>query len=183
MTRFTLNPMMATRAKRSPPTPPPDMEPPTITVMPPRTHAMARHVRPEVRSCRAIRARTAAKIGPAAMMATTLDTAVSVTAVRNAVVPIADTMPVVSSWRRQRIASTRTRRPRDRVAIDHATGVEKRPTMKAMVQPSISESRSATRMSSESVETRNIPVKARRSPSWRPERGIASRGRMAIAGH
>ena len=159
------------------------MEPPTITVIPPRVQAMARHVRPEVRSCRVIRARTAAKIGPAAMMATTLDTAVSVTAVRNAVVPIADTMPVASSWRRHRIDSARTRRPSARIAIDHATGVEKRPTMKAMVQPSICESRSATRMSSESVETMNIPVKARSRPSWRPERGIEARGWKAIAGH
>ena len=55
--------------------------------------------------------------------------------------------------------------------------------MKAMVHPSTSESRSATRISSESVETKNIPLKARSSPSRRPERGILSRSEVAIVGH
>ena len=69
------------------------------------------------------------------------------------------------------------------MAIDQATGVENRPTMKAMVHPSTSESRSATRISSESVETKNIPLKARSSPSRRPERGILSRRKVTIVGH
>ena len=66
---------------------------------------------------------------------------------------------------------------------DQATGVENRPTMKAMVQPFTSESRSATRTSSASLDTRNIPVKANSRPKDRPERGIRSTSARFIAGH
>ena len=117
------------------------------------------------------------------MMATTLEAAVRVTAVRKDVVPTAPRMPVRSSVRFQLTTVGTTARPKDRMAIDQVTGVENRPTMKAMVHPSTSESRSATRISSESVETRNIPLKARSSPSRRPERGILSRSEVAIVGH
>ena len=154
-----------------------------MTVTPTTVAPMARQVRPDVRSRRAMRARTAEKMGAAAMMATTLEAAVRVTAVRKDVVPTAPRMPVRSSVRFQRTTVGTVARPRDRMAIDQATGVENRPTMKAMVHPSTSESRSATRISSESVETRNIPLKARSSPSRRPERGILSRRKVAIVGH
>ena len=122
-------------------------------------------------------------MGPAAMMATTLDAAVRVTAVRKDVVETAPSRPVRSRVPRHRATVATVVRPRELAASDHATGEEKRPTMKAMVQPSTSESRSATRTSSESLDTRNIPVKASSRPRDRPDRGIRSRRAGAIAGH
>ena len=187
ITRLTAKLMMASRATSSPAIPSAAIDPPTITTMPIRVRPMARQVRIEVRSWRAIRARTAAKMGPEAMMATTLDAAVRVTAVRNDVVPTALSSPVTRSGRRHRVSSRPRLRPIFRTARLQATGEEKRPTMKAIVQPSTSESRSATRTNRASVETRNIPVKASSRPRGRPDRGIRSLrdlsvGDLTIAG-
>ena len=183
ITRLIEKPPMATRASRSPPTPPPLIDPPTMTAMPIAVAPIARQVRLEVRSRRANRARTAAKMGQAAMMATTLEAAVRVTAVRKDVVETAPSRPVRANVPLHRDTVVTVARPRERKASDHATGVEKRPTMKAMVQPFTSESRSATRTSSASLDTRNIPVKANSRPKDRPDRGIRSTSARFIAGH
>ena len=76
---------MAKRARRLPLRPSPESDPPTITRMPRIVTAMARQVRGAAFSPRAILAMTAAKIGAAAMIATTLATSVFVTAVTKAV--------------------------------------------------------------------------------------------------
>ena len=180
ITKFTAKIMMARSATKSPVIPPPAIDPPTITTIPVMVRTMARQVRAEVRSLRAMRDRTAAKMGPDAMMATTFEVAVRVTAVRNDVVPMPPSSPVDISGRRHRAISRPRFRPRFRMASPQATGEENRPTMQAMVQPSTSESCSATRTRRASEETRNIPVKARNRPSDRPERGISEREKYPV---
>ena len=167
---------MANRARRLPLRPSPESDPLTITRMPTIVTAMARQVRGEARSPRASLAMTAAKIGAAAMIATTLATSVFVTAITNAVMLMDPRMLEERSGLQYRLNRSGSSRPRLRAAIAHMIGVDQRLLMKAIVHPSAS----AIRMNRESVETRNIPVAASSRPSWRPSRGRRS---AAIAGH
>ena len=88
---------MPARAKRSPPIPPPDMDPPTITRTPTAVPAIDFQVRREVYSRIVKRAKNAAKIGAAARIATTFDTEVRVTEMVKAVVLKEASNPVKQS--------------------------------------------------------------------------------------
>tara|TARA_Y100000590_G_scaffold95131_1_gene107842 strand:- start:2642 stop:3442 length:801 start_codon:yes stop_codon:yes gene_type:complete len=165
ITRFVLNTTIARRAIKSPSSPPVFNEPETIIKIPKNVPPIALHVRLEVFSPIANLAINAEKIGAAAIIVTTLATSVLVTAWMKAVVPIAARAEEIKSGHLKFAISVSRFFPNVFQTMMDIDGIEKRPTKKAIVQPSIS----ATLVNNESVETMNIPLAAKNNPNGLPE--------------